>query len=123
LQAQGYELLTAANGLEALQVVNQHQGPPIRLVVTDVVMPQMGGLAMAEWLKATDPELKILFTSSYTDEAIAKHGVLDAGMAFLPKPYTPAMLAGKVRAMLDGRGGTAIFRKPVAPNPLPNPLI
>jgi signal transduction histidine kinase len=123
LQAQGYELLTAANGLEALQVVNQHQGPPIRLVVTDVVMPQMGGLAMAEWLKATDPELKILFTSGYTDEAIAKHGVLDAGMAFLPKPYTPAMLAGKVRAMLAGRGGTAIFRKPVAPNPLPNPLI
>jgi CheY-like chemotaxis protein len=120
LQAQGYAVLTAANGLEALQVVNQHHGPPIQLVVTDVVMPQMGGLAMAEWLRATDPELKILFTSGYTDEAIAQHGVLEAGMAFLPKPYTPALLANKVRAMLDGRSGTEIFRKAGAPNPLPN---
>jgi signal transduction histidine kinase len=120
LQAQGYAVLTAANGLEALQVVNQQQGPPIQLVVTDVVMPQMGGLAMAEWLKATDPALKILFTSGYTDEAIAQHGVLDAGMAFLPKPYTPALLANKVRAMLDGRIGTEIFRKAGATNLLPN---
>jgi CheY-like chemotaxis protein len=122
LQAQGYEVLLAANGLEALQVVNQHAGAPIQLVVTDVVMPQMGGMAMAQWLKATDPGLKILFTSGYTDEAVARHGVLDNGTAFLPKPYTPAILANKVRAMLDGQGGTEIFRKPAAANHQPNPL-
>jgi two-component system cell cycle sensor histidine kinase/response regulator CckA len=57
-------------------------------VVTDVIMPVMGGKVMAEWLKITYPELKILFTSGYTDDAIAQHGVLEAGTAFLAKPYT-----------------------------------
>jgi CheY-like chemotaxis protein len=112
LQAQGYEVLTAANGLEALQVVNQAGNAPIRLVVTDVVMPEMGGMQMAEWLKANDPELKILFTSGYTDEAIAQHGSLDASMAFLPKPYTPMMLARKVRAVLDNPAGSEILEYP-----------
>jgi len=111
LLAQGYEVLTAANGLEALRVVNEHTSSTIQLVVTDVVMPEMGGKAMAEWLKTTYPDLKILFTSGYTDEAIAHHGVLDIGMAFLPKPYTPAILARKVRELLDGETGAAIFRK------------
>ena len=59
---------------------------------------------MAEWLKTTYPDLKILFTSGYTDDAIAQHGVLDPGVAFLPKPYTPATLAQKVREMLDVGG-------------------
>ena len=77
------------------------KGPPIRLVVTDVIMPQMGGKVMAEWLKATYPDLKVLFTSGYTDDAIAHHGVLEPGVEFLPKPYTPATLARKVREMLD----------------------
>lgn len=114
LLAQGYKVLAAANGLEALQVANQHAGPAIQLVVTDVVMPEMGGKAMAEWLKATYPDLKILFTSGYTDEAIAHHGVLETGVAFLPKPYTPAILTRKVREMLDGETGTAIFRNHAA---------
>jgi len=111
LLGQGYEVLTAANGLEALRVVNEHTSSEIQLVVTDVVMPEMGGKAMAEWLKTTYPDLKILFTSGYTDEAIAHHGVLDVGMAFLPKPYAPAILARKVRELLDGEAGTAIFRQ------------
>jgi len=101
LEAQGYEVLSAANGQEALRVAHDHKGPPIRLVVTDVIMPLMGGKATAEWLQATYPDLKILFTSGYTDDAIAHHGVLDAGVQFLSKPYTTAMLARKVREVLD----------------------
>jgi len=82
-------------------VVREHQGPPIRLVLTDVIMPQMGGKAMADWLQTTYPDLKILFTSGYPDEAMAEHGVTKAGIDFLAKPYTPATLTRKVREMLD----------------------
>jgi FixJ family two-component response regulator len=67
----------------------------------DVVMPLMNGKVMAGWLKATYPDLKVLFTSGYTDDALAHHGVLDPGVAFLPKPYTPATLTRKVRELLD----------------------
>jgi len=101
LKAQGYEVLSASNGRDALQVASERKGSPIRLVVTDVIMPLMGGKVMAEWLKTTYPCLKILFTSGYPDEAIAHQGVLETGVEFLPKPYTPATLARKVREMLD----------------------
>ncbi len=102
LEAQGYEVLSAVNGQDALRVVHEHKGSPIRLAVTDVMMPQMGGKAMAEWLKTSYPDLKILFTSGYTDNTIAHHGVLDAGVEFLAKPYTPTTLVRKVRELLDG---------------------
>jgi two-component system, cell cycle sensor histidine kinase and response regulator CckA len=101
LETQGYHVLSAANGQDALHVVRDHKGPPIRLVVSDVIMPLMGGKVMAEWLQTAHPELKILFTSGYTDEAITRHGVLDKGVEFLPKPYTPATLVHRVREMLD----------------------
>ena len=101
LQNQGYETLSASNGQDALHVARKHKGSPIRLVVTDVIMPLMGGKVMAEWLKITYPDLKILFTSGYTDDAISHHGVLEAGVEFLPKPYTPATLVRKVRELLD----------------------
>jgi signal transduction histidine kinase len=101
LEAQGYEVLRAPNGQDALRVARQHKGSPIRLVITDVVMPQMGGKVMADWLKSTYPDIKILFTSGYTDDAIERHGVMGPGVAFLPKPYTPQTLARKVREMLD----------------------
>jgi CheY-like chemotaxis protein len=101
LESQGYEVLSASNGQEALHAAREHKGSPIRLVVTDVIMPLMDGKVMAQWLKATYPDLKILFTSGYTDAAIAHHGVLDAGVEFLSKPYTLAALGGKVREMLD----------------------
>jgi len=111
LEAQGYTVLRANNGQDALRTAHEHKGPPIRLAVTDVIMPVMGGKAMAEWLKTTYPDLKILFTSGYTDDAIAQHGVLDAGVAFLSKPYSPATLARKVRAVLDNETETALVRK------------
>jgi two-component system, cell cycle sensor histidine kinase and response regulator CckA len=101
LENLGYEVLSASNGKDALHVAREHKGSPIRLVVTDVIMPLMGGKAMAEWLKTTYPNLKILFTSGYTDDAISHHGVLETGVEFLPKPYTPATLARKVRHLLD----------------------
>jgi two-component system cell cycle sensor histidine kinase/response regulator CckA len=101
LKIQGYDVLQANNGQDALHLASEHKGSPIRLVVTDVIMPLMGGKAMAERLKTTYPDLKILFTSGYTDDAIALHGVLETGVEFLSKPYTQATLAHKVRAMLD----------------------
>jgi CheY-like chemotaxis protein len=101
LRAQGYNVLAATNGENGLRSFCDHQGPAIRLVICDVIMPQMGGKAMAERLKAKSPDLKILFSSGYTDDAIARHGVLDPGTAFLSKPYSSATLARKVRELLD----------------------
>jgi CheY-like chemotaxis protein len=82
-------------------VVRDHKGPPIRLIVTDVIKPVMGGKVMAEWLKTSYPDIKILFTSGYTADAISHDGMLNPDVAFLEKPYTPAALVHKVRATLD----------------------
>jgi two-component system cell cycle sensor histidine kinase/response regulator CckA len=101
LQIQGYEVLLASNGEDGLQMAREHKGAPIRLVITDVIMPKMGGKVMAEWLKTAYPDLKVLFTSGYTDDAIASHGVLNESVEFLPKPYTRSTLSRKVRKMLD----------------------
>jgi two-component system, cell cycle sensor histidine kinase and response regulator CckA len=101
LKGQGYDVLTAPNGQDALRVAREHQGTPISLVITDVIMPRMGGKMMAEWLKVTIPGLKVLFTSGYTDDAMAENGVLEKGIEFLPKPYSPASLARRVRDLLD----------------------
>jgi CheY-like chemotaxis protein len=104
LEAQGYEVLAASNGAEALETARQHTGRPISLVLTDVIMPVMGGNMMAEWLKTMNPDLKILFSSGYTDDAILHHGVLQPGIQFIPKPYTPSALAHRVRELLDQPG-------------------
>lgn len=101
LETQGYKVLRANNGQDALNVTREHKGSPIRLVVTDVIMPLMGGKVMAEWLKTTYPNLKILFTSGYMDDTIMRHGMFETGVEFLPKPYTPAAIARKVHEMLD----------------------
>jgi CheY-like chemotaxis protein len=101
LQIQGYNVLLASNGHDGLRVAREHKGAPIRLVITDVIMPKMSGKVMAEWLNTTYPNLKVLFTSGYTDDDIAHHGVLNKGIEFLSNPYTRATLARKVREMLD----------------------
>jgi signal transduction histidine kinase len=101
LQAQGYEVVTASNGQDAIRVVRENQGQlELDLVLTDVVMPLMGGKAMAEELKATYPNIKVLFTSGYTEDAITPHGVFSEDAEFLPKPYTRTKLIQKVRALL-----------------------
>jgi len=111
LESLGYQVLGANNGQEALQLIQKYQGPPIRLAITDVVMPRMGGKAMADWLKTNHPGIKILFTSGYTDDALAKQDALEPGVAFLAKPYTSAALAFKVRAILDDETDTSLLRK------------
>jgi PAS domain S-box-containing protein len=101
LNQQGYTVWEAANGEEALQIVHEHAGETIHLLLTDVVMPQMGGKDLAERLKISMPELKVLFTSGYTDDAIVHHGVLAPGINFLQKPFSLGTLTQKVREVLD----------------------
>jgi PAS domain S-box-containing protein len=101
LRDAGYTVLEASNGEDALLVVADHLDG-IDLVVTDVVMPQMGGRDLAERLLALRPDLKILFTSGYTEDGIVHRSVLDRGVSFLPKPYDRAALTRRVRSMLDG---------------------
>jgi signal transduction histidine kinase len=101
LQSLGYDVLVALNGLDALRITREHEGPRIALVIADVVMPRMGGAELADWLRSLDPQLKIIFSSGYNEVAIAAPDMATNGIDFLPKPYTPLALARKVREMLD----------------------
>jgi PAS domain S-box-containing protein len=97
----GYTVLVTRHGAEALQICEQHSGP-IHLLVTDVVMPGgLSGRELADRLKSLRPEMKVLYMSGYPDKAIVHHGVLDPGIAFLDKPFTPTALTQKVREVLD----------------------
>ena len=98
----GYTILEAADGREAVRVAEQHAGR-IDLVVSDVVMPYLGGRQLVERLGAVKPGLKVLFLSGYTADAVVRHGVLEAEYAFLQKPFTPTALAQKVREVLDAK--------------------
>jgi CheY-like chemotaxis protein len=100
LQQEGYTVLGARHGGEALLLGDRHPGP-IHVVVTDVVMPEMGGRELAGRLAASRPGIKVVYMSGYTDEALEAHGVLGSG-AFLRKPLTPDVLVRKVREVLDG---------------------
>ena len=100
LAARGYRVLVAGDGPEALRVAAAETAT-IHLLVTDVVMPAMSGRELAIALAAVRPELKVLYLSGYADESIVHHGVLERGLAFLQKPFTPDVLAAKVRAVLD----------------------
>ncbi len=101
LEASGYRVIEAQNSSDALRISEQHQGP-IHLMLTDVVMPGLGGQELAERLAPARPETKVLYISGYTEQAINQHGVLDAGAAFLQKPFTPDDLRRKVREVLEG---------------------
>jgi signal transduction histidine kinase len=98
---QGYTVLEASNGEEALRVAQEHDGEKIHLLLTDVVMPQMGGKELSEKLKPLRPDIGILYTSGYTDNAIVHHGTLEPGTYFLQKPFSPKTLSHKVREVLD----------------------
>ena len=100
LQQHGYKVLDAENGEDALMVSQAHAGQ-IDLMITDVVMPRMGGKETAKRLQAFYPRMKVIYMSGYTDNAIVKYGVLAPGLNFLQKPFTPESLARKVREMLD----------------------
>src|SRR5262249_36200646 len=100
IEGQGYQVLEARCGSEALELSDQHQGQ-IHLLVTDVIMPRMSGPQLAEHLVKKRPETKALFLSGYTGEAMAHRGILDEGVAFLQKPFAPDALARKIREVLD----------------------
>ena len=103
LRDQGYEVLETANGEEALRVAQQDGGEGIELLLTDVVMPQMGGPELAEKLHATRPDIKVLLTSGYTGDYLPHLNTSTTGTEFLAKPYMPNALAVKVREVLDSR--------------------
>jgi CheY-like chemotaxis protein len=100
LHACGYTVLEATDGVDALRKV-QAYGAPIDLLITDVVMPHMGGPALVAQLAVVRPGLKVLFTSGYTDNMLVNHGQLDPGINLLQKPFSSAALARKVREILD----------------------
>jgi hypothetical protein len=100
LQRQGYAVLEAADGGAALALVSAHQGP-LDLLVTDVVMPGLSGRDLADRLTAARPDLRVLYVSGYSGDAIADHGILGPDLAYLEKPFSPDALAMKVREVLD----------------------
>ncbi|MCI0355109.1 MAG: PAS domain S-box protein [Acidobacteria bacterium] len=100
LREQGYTVLEASQGTEALQLCRE-RADPIHLLVTDVVMPGMGGRDLADQLIALRPDARVLFVSGYTGNAIVHHGILDPGTFLLSKPFRPLDLAQKVREVLD----------------------
>ncbi|MBI5904409.1 MAG: response regulator [Deltaproteobacteria bacterium] len=102
LERLGYKVLMASGGAEAVAVAREFSGG-IDLLLTDVVMPGMNGSELASQLILLHPDMKVLFTSGYTENAIVHHGVLDEGVSFIWKPYTPSSLAWKIRGVLNGR--------------------
>ena len=100
LRRQGYRVLHCGSGMEALSLVDK-QAPSIDLLVTDVIMPKMNGRELALKLEERMPGLRVLYVSGYTDDIIAQHGILEPGIEFMAKPYTPEALARRVRQVLD----------------------
>jgi CheY-like chemotaxis protein len=100
LSAKGYSVVAARNTKEAEQFSEKHAGD-IHLVLTDIIMPGTSGRELARRISARRPRTRILFMSGYTDNVLAEGGVLEAGLSFLQKPFTPGALLQKVREVLD----------------------
>ena len=99
LEARGYKLLEAEDGEMALAIAAKHHGP-IDILITDVVMPGMSGQELSRRLCTSDPALKVLYLSGYTEDSIIHEGALEPGTAFLQKPFTLQSLSRKVREVL-----------------------
>lgn len=100
LQAQGYKVLLAADGPEAIRISKEHPGA-IDLLLTDMVMPGMSGPELAKELMARRPLMKVLYMSGYTEYAVVNQGVMERVQSFIWKPFSNAALAQKVREVLD----------------------
>ena len=101
LRRNGYTVLTAESGREALDVVRDHSGP-IHLLITDVMMPEIDGPELVRRLAAIRPDTRTLFMSGYMDDALGDQGVLPANVNFIQKPFSPRTIAQRVREILDG---------------------
>jgi PAS domain S-box-containing protein len=97
----GYQVIEAGSGEEGVRLAQEKPNQKIDLLFTDVVMPQMDGKQLADWFGTARPETKVLFTSGYTADAIIRHGIFEDRIAFLEKPFTPEVLAQRVRDVLD----------------------
>jgi PAS domain S-box-containing protein len=101
----GYKILDTSDPIEARRIAEQHRGP-IQLLITDVVMPKVNGRDLADQLLRRRKEMKVLYMSGYTDNAVLNSGILHRDVAFLQKPFTPVTLTEKVREVLEGDGRT-----------------
>ncbi len=106
LSREGYHVVVAQHGQEALRIAAE-RGASIDMLVTDVVMPKMGGTELAEHMRIARPDLPILFLTGYSEHAVVQHGVMQAGAAFLEKPFSRQRLLERVRSILDGRSKPA----------------
>lgn len=102
LERRGYEVLAASSGAGALALAINHPGV-IHLLLTDLVMPDRTGRALAQEIAAERPGIRVLYMSGYTDDTVVRHGVLTSDLAFLQKPFTPSAVVARVREVLDGR--------------------
>jgi CheY-like chemotaxis protein len=100
LRESGYEVLEAESGEAALALARDHAGP-VHVLLSDAVMPGMSGKILAERLRATRPETRVVFMSGYSDDAVLERNVVESGITFLQKPFTPVRLAAAVRSALD----------------------
>jgi len=105
LEREGYRVMDAPGPLEARKLSEQYKSP-IQLLITDVVMPKLNGRELADQLMARRPDMKVLYMSGYTDNAVLNSGILQKDVAFLQKPFTPARLSTRVREVLEGDGRT-----------------
>ncbi len=101
LESLGYTIFAAENGNEAMHICNQNHGVQISLLITDIVMPEMGGFALAESLITRHPEIKVLFISGYSDITIINKIMQNDNVSFLQKPFSPQLLAQRIREILD----------------------
>jgi CheY-like chemotaxis protein len=101
LEGAGYHVVASSGGRAALEAARAVRS--LDLLLTDVVMPEMNGRELAEEVRRIAPGARVLYMSGYTHNAIVHHGVLDAGIEFLPKPFTPSTLVARVREVLDAR--------------------
>lgn len=101
MASSGSQVLEAGSAEAAIKLCEKINGDKIDLLLTDVVMPGMSGNDMSKVLLTKQPGMPVLYMSGYTDDAIVQHGVLEAGINFLQKPFSPGALASKVREVLD----------------------